>query len=197
MRQYVLPSLLVCFLLGAVHVLRSDETAAAHRASDIALIDMSKVFTSYHRFDALRQELQKEIEAGEVQAKQMLAEVASLKKEYQQAKKDKDSERAAELNAKISRATDEQAKFVKDTQKQFIKKESELYRTIYAEISSLVMAYCKERRIKLVMRFSSEEVVEPNAEPAKVLKSLNRHIVYEEGLDITDEILRRANMAAK
>lgn len=196
MRQYVLPSLLVCVLLGTVHVLRSDETAATRTASDIALIDMAKVFKSYARFEELREELKKEIAAAEILGKEMQAEVASLKRAHEAAKKAKDYEQAEKLDNKLSRATEEQTKFVKDTQKQFVKKEAEVYRTVYAEISELVKAYCQEKRIKLVMRFASDGIPEANAEASEILQSMNRQVVYEEGLDITDEIIRRANKAA-
>ena len=69
-------------------------------------------------------------------------------------------------------------------------KEAKIYLTAYREVESVVKDYCKEKGIKLVIRQQNSSLDE-NQPAQEILKALNRIVIYEDGLDITDEIQKR------
>jgi small-conductance mechanosensitive channel len=69
-------------------------------------------------------------------------------------------------------------------------KEAKIYLTAYREIESVVKEYCKEKGIKLVIRQQSTSLDE-NQPAQEIVKALNRLVIYEDGLDITDDIRTR------
>lgn len=202
MKPFVLPLLLVCMLLGTVHVLRSEEGAAPRNASDVAVIDMDAVFKSNHHFEELRSQLKNDIEACETQANKMVPPIESLKREHRLAREAKDFDKSEELAVKLSRATDEHKKYVKDSQERFFKQEAEIYRTVDAEIVDVIKAYCQERAIKLVLQVKAPSFQGAPKEYAAIRKQVTREVVYAEGrdvadLDITGEIIRRVSSLQK
>lgn len=69
-------------------------------------------------------------------------------------------------------------------------KEAKLYLTAYREVESVVKEYCKEKGIKLVIRQQTTSLDE-NQPAQEIVKALNRLVIYEDGLDITDDIRER------
>lgn len=66
-------------------------------------------------------------------------------------------------------------------------KEAKIYLSAYQDIEGVVKAYCKERGIKLVIRQQTTSL-EENQPAQEIIKALNRIVVYEDGLDITEAI---------
>ena len=58
---------------------------------------------------------------------------------------------------------------------------------IYRVAAREIAAYAQSHRIDLVIRHNSEPL--NDEDPQKLLQSLNREVVYENKLDITDEII--------
>jgi Skp family chaperone for outer membrane proteins len=72
------------------------------------------------------------------------------------------------------------------------KKEVAVYLEFFRQLDAETSKYAKAHGIKLVLR--QYETSYDDAQPIPdVLKALNRTILYEEGLDITDEILKALN----
>jgi Skp family chaperone for outer membrane proteins len=69
-------------------------------------------------------------------------------------------------------------------------KEAKLYLTAYRDVESVVKEYCKEKGIKLVIRQQTTSLDE-NQTAQEIVKALNRLVIYEDGLDITDDIKKR------
>jgi Skp family chaperone for outer membrane proteins len=69
-------------------------------------------------------------------------------------------------------------------------KEAKLYLTAYRDVESVVKDYCKEKGIKLVIRQQTTSLDE-NQTAQEIVKALNRLVIYEDGLDITDDIKNR------
>jgi Skp family chaperone for outer membrane proteins len=169
----------------------ADEGTAppAVQPTRVALLDLARVFKNHDRFKQKSAELRSEVEQAERQLKARKAELQAaadslqaLPKESSQAKKleEQITSDSAELNGSVLRQ-----------KKQFIEKEAAIYLECHREVMAEVERYAKERGINLVMRFNSD-LFDP-ADPQGIQKELNRTVLYQDGIDITDEILHAVN----
>ena len=75
------------------------------------------------------------------------------------------------------------------------KQESTIYLAFYRTVDDEVAKYAKAKGLKLVLR-QQDSSLDENQPLAELLKSLNRSIIYQDGLDITDEILKALDARA-
>jgi len=114
--------------------------------------------------EKLQQKL-KELELGSPAFERTQAEVAEKKMEWEQ--------------------------FRTKGQKKFIAIEAEIYRVVYQDISQRVQRYADARGIRLVIRAQVEG--DFPKDPKEVVTFLQRQIIYQNGLDISDDIIRLIN----
>lgn len=164
--------------------------AAATPATDtlphrVALIDMAYVFKNYKKFEVLREDLKAEVTAGEEIAKAKAEEIRNL-----QAKMKTYTETSPEYSkaeGELAKKSAEFEAFRRAAQRDFLKKESQIYHTVYMDVSDLVAKYAKHYNYTLVMRFSREDLDTENAQ--KLIEGMNRQVVYyRDQDDITDEV---------
>ena len=70
-------------------------------------------------------------------------------------------------------------------------KEAQLYYNTYLEVQSVVASFAKQNNITLVLRFDSSPIDQTNR--ASVSAGVNRFIVYQNSLDITELITKQVN----
>jgi hypothetical protein len=85
--------------------------------------------------------------------------------------------------------------FVVTERSQLQKKEMAVYLDFFRKLDAEISKYAKEHRLKLVLR-QSETSLEDNQTLPDAMKALNRTILFDEGLDITDDILKALNATA-
>lgn len=183
----------VVFGAGIVFV---PQTALAQPPAEstphkIALIDMAMVFKNYKKFEDMRESLKVEITATEEKVKQDMEVLKSLQAtlkatvEGSPAYKEKEQELA-------SKAADMQA-FQQVQQREFLRKESQIYKAIYAEVTDAVTKYAQYYNFTLVMRFKRDELPE-NDNPQEVISRMNGTVIYHRPQDdITDAVLEYLN----
>jgi Skp family chaperone for outer membrane proteins len=174
-------------------VVRGDGAAApaTDEPHKIALIDMARVFKQYKKFEALREDLKGELTKSEDRFKAM-AEV--IKKETVELKGFKEgSEEYARVEKSLLTHTSQTDAFRKSQQRELIRKEAQIYKQIYLEVSDAVEKYATHFHITLVLRFSAEDLgTEQN--PEDVMRGLNRQVVYyRPSEDITNAICEFLN----
>lgn len=166
----------------------ADPTGAKRDAAQptrIALVDMAKVFKSSRLFETRRDVLKREIMESEETAKSMLVALQQMKKRYDAL--DKGAEERDELEKQLKIKFTELETYRKDESARFLKKESEIYLEVYDVVSSEVANHARAHGIDLVIRFNIEPI--KDEDPKKLLQNMNRQVIYENGLDITDEII--------
>ena len=83
--------------------------------------------------------------------------------------------------------------FRKGAQMKFLRRESEIYKTVYLEVSDAVKQYCEYYEITLVIRFNREPL-ETASSPQDVLSRLNKQVVFNRPEDdITTAVLDYLN----
>ena len=166
----------------------ADPTEAKPGAANparIALVDMAKVFKTSRMFETKREALKREITESEESAKSMLAVLQQMKKKYDTL--DKGTEERDELEKQLKIKSAEFEAFRKDLSAKFVKKESKIYLEVYDAVTTEVSNYARANDIDLVIRHQSDPI--NDEDPQKLLQNMNRQIVYENGLDITEEII--------
>lgn len=159
--------------------------AASTLPHKVALIDMAYVFKNYKKFEVLREDLKLEVGQGEETAKAKAEEIKSLQakmKAFQES-----SPEYTKAEEQLAKKSAEFEAFRRAAQRDFLKKESQIYHTVYMDVADMVSRYAKHYNYTLVMRFSREDLDTENAQ--KLIEGMNRQVVYyREEDDITDTV---------
>ncbi len=78
--------------------------------------------------------------------------------------------------------------------REFLEQEAKVYYGIYREIEDSVAVFAERNRIGLVLRYSGDEM-KPD-DRASVLQGVNRPVVFQRNLDITQHVLNQLNAGA-
>lgn len=176
----------VAFQSPAVFAQAKADAAAAASPHKVALIDMAFVFKNYKKFDALREDLKQDITESEERAKLMVEKLQAVQKEMREFKEGSDE--FAQREKTLAKMQAEFETFRRGAQRDMLKKESQLYHTVYLEITDAVKKYAEFYKYTLVIRFNREELDSEN--PQNLLQGMNRQVVYHRtDDDITQKIL--------
>jgi Skp family chaperone for outer membrane proteins len=167
---------------------------AADPALPIALVNVDRILKEYKplndNLDPLKAEA-KELEA-KVQVRQAELEAAGNQiRQIQPGSPD-----FQRLQIQFVRMQTDLQRFIAEGRNALQKKESTTYLTFFRQLDVEISKYAKANGFKLVLRQYETSFDDGQSLP-DVAKALNRTILYEEGLDITDPILKALNVAAK
>ena len=151
----------------------------------IAVIDMAFVFKKSKLFEQSKEALKLKIADANDVAKKMVTEIQQLTQKSMSL--DKDSEERKELEIRLKRKTKEFEEIKKEGSRTFLKEESEIYLKVYRIAEKEVASYAQAHKIDLVIRFQRDDIDESN--PQTMLQNLSRQVVYQNSLDISDEII--------
>jgi Skp family chaperone for outer membrane proteins len=168
-------TILFAGLFWAPGVVFGQDERAVDRPHRIGLIDMARVFKSYKKFEALRDELKGDLQKSEDKFKQMAEQIRREQNELKQYKEGTDEYTKTENL--IVRHTTQAETYRKTTQRDLVRREAQIYKTIYLEVADAVQKYARLKNYTLVLRFSSDEV-EASENPEDVMRGLNRQVVY-------------------
>ena len=174
---------------GAAAAPRAATAAAGPTGTNVAVIDVAQIFKKHNRFNAAMQDIKKDIEdfdtfvRGEQNKMKALAEQLQTFKQGSLEYKQKEEE--------IARMTSEMQVKIGLKRKEFLEQEARVYYHVYKEIEQSVQNFSIRNRIGLVMRYNGAEMKEDDR--ASVLQGVNRAVVYQQGLDITQYILEDLN----
>ncbi len=167
--------------------------AANRTPSRVGLIDMAKVFEGYTRFKVLREELAAEIEKSDAEARVMVEKMQAMQKEVQENGFQPGSPEYEAAEKRILDARGEFEAFRAATQRKLARRESEMFKTIYADTTSMIKKYAEYADYTVVIRFDSKDI-EDDTPPAEAVQRMNKQVVYHRGEnDITEVVLQSLN----
>jgi outer membrane protein len=184
-------------LLVVSETIQGQQSAAPAAAETVphkvGLIDMAEVFKEYQKFKTLREALQSEIEQSDSKAKAMIEEMRQLQEQLQSGQLKQDSPEYKNIEQTlISRKSDLET-FRQVQQRDFLRKESEIYKQVYLEVQDAVNKYAAYYHYTLIMRFNRTKVEEAE-NPQEVIQSMNRQVVFHRtNDDITKPVLDYLN----
>lgn len=180
------PFLKVSVLLVMLVSIATGLSTSAIAQTNVALVDVGKIFKSHPVFGQQLEALRQEAEQFKVETRQMqqaLMQEASVLKNYEQ-----DS---AEFKAEESRLAQKSAAREvqqRSVMRDLMKKEAQLHFDTYNEIKQVIADYAQQSGIRMVMRYNSMPL-DPSV-PASIMQKVNGSIVFHTNQkDITDEIL--------
>lgn len=162
--------------------------AGAHR---IAVVDIGYIFKMHAGFKMKKADLESQMKAASDRLKQEQEALRKMAQDLQ--KMPPGTEQYKQLEEEIARRNaDLQIRFQLQD-KEFARKEATIYHTVYAEIEQEVDYLAKHNGLDAVLRFNGD-TVDPD-QPAQVMRNVNKLVVwFNEGLDVTPEVLRRLNV---
>ena len=168
--------------------------AAAAEPFPVALVNMDRLFKNYQPLlDKLApvreavQELEKTLQLRSTE----LETVASQLRKTQPGTADfsRLQQQAAKLQADLQQ-------FVNQERAAHQKREAGVILAFHRDLDLVIRRYAKDHGIKLVLR-QQDNSLDENQSLQDIVKAVNRGILYEEDLDITDEILVALDARAK
>ena len=192
--------LFVCFAVAAASAgfarapLSAQEKAAPAAASathQVGLIDMAHVFKNYDKFKSMTEEMQAAAKQAQDDATTMVEDMKKIQATMQgltEGSPDYIKNETAILTLQTQLES-----FRKVQQREFLRKEAEIYKTVYMEVQEAVQKYAKYYKYTLVLRFNRQSVDDAE-NPQEIITSMNRQVVhYREQDDLTDPILKFLN----
>jgi len=158
----------------------------------LAVVDISYIFKNHGPFKAKMDAMKKDVQAAENRLRQERQEIGKLQEKLETFKpgtpdyKELDEQvakRKADFNLKATQQ-----------RKGFLEREAKIYFETNLEVSDAVKYYAQRHNIGLVVRFNGDPV-DPNRRE-DVLRAINRPVVYQNGIDITPDILRELHSRA-
>lgn len=166
----------------------------ASAQSNVALVDVGKVFEAHPRFSQELQQLKVEADQFKANSVQLREQMAAKSEKLKIYTPGSDEFRAAEtaLAQELARLEVEQ----RDLMRQLMQREAKLHFETYQQVKQLIQNYCQNQGVRLVLRHSDQElnVDDPNS----IMQQVNGNIVYyAPGRDITGAIIQQLNGSAR
>lgn len=170
--------------------------AACARADDslpIAILNMDRIFKTHQPL--LDQLAPAREEAKALQEKLQLrqAEIETVANQIRKA--EPGSPDFQRLQGQLLKLNGELRQLAETGQQTIQKKETTIYLAFYRTLDEEVAKYAKAKGLKLVLR-QQDSSLDEKQPVQEILKSLNRGIIYQDGLDITDDILKALDARA-
>jgi Skp family chaperone for outer membrane proteins len=153
----------------------------------IGLVNIEKIAQQYKPFQSQVAAMQEEAKELQSSATLKQSELEAIRNDLRKAVQG--SAEFQKLQNQFLRLDRELKAFVQEGQQKFRDKELKLSLSLHREIEQVLKPYCKAKGLRLVVRTHNGSLDE-NQNPQQILQALNRGVLYEEGLDITDDVLK-------
>lgn len=167
--------------------LNADDSKPA--TNDIAVVDLMKVFAAHKGLQAKNEELRRDFERVNEELKSLQEAAQKLQVEFNAAKKG--SAEAQRLELEYKKKIEEWTKRQQEWQKKFFEATTANNMAVYQLVNEEVVRIAEARGFRLVMNFTSESV--DQKDPQKQQLILARQVLYQNGLDITDDVIAAFN----
>jgi Skp family chaperone for outer membrane proteins len=174
-------------LFAAASLLWAHQTVRAAEPQAIALVNVDRIFKTHkpllEKLEPLKAEA-KELEQT-VQGRQ--AELDTVISQLRRTPMGTPEHQRLQIQA--VKLQNELQQFINTQRQDLQKKEAAVYLSFYRELDGEITKYAKAHGLKLVLR-QHETSLDENQPLSEILKAVNRTILYEDALDITDEIIK-------
>jgi len=168
--------------------LNAEESRAA-APQEIAVVDLAKVFAGYKAFQSDNEELKREVQHVQEESRAMLATGNKLGEELKLHKQG--TAEHTRILKEIQAKADAFKKHNEESQKHLTEKQATLNLKNYYAVNEEIQRIAAARGFKLVVNYASDPI-DPK-DLSKTMQVLNRQVLYQNGLDITEDVLQAVN----
>lgn len=168
--------------------------ASADETLPIALVNMDRIFKTYKPLQDKLAPIKEGVQDLEKKAQLRQIELETVVTQLR--KSQPGSPEFNRLQQQAAKLQTELQQFVAKERDALQKQEAGVLLDMYRQVDDEIKKYAKAKGLKLVIR-QQDSSLDENQPLAEILKTLNRGIVYEDGLDITDEILKALDARAQ
>lgn len=181
----------VCFGMHGFFV----EAQQGSSASRFAVIDISHIFKNHAGFKQQMEEMKREVEAFEASLRDRGKQIEQLRNQLKAY--NSGTPPYKQVEEQIAKVAAEGQAQTQLKRKDFLEREAKIYYSTYMEITRAVEQFAERNNISLVVRFNSAPI--NSGDGNSVLEGVNRAVVYQKNLNITDYVLKmlNSNMARK
>ena len=151
----------------------------------IAVVDISYIFKEYSRFKAQIDAMKTEVQVVETRLRTDRQEIAKSEERLKQFKPGTPDYK--KLDEQVSRRKADFNLSATRDRKDFMEREAKIYHQTYLEVSQAIAFYAQRHNIGLVLRFNGDPI--EDAERTTVLRQINKPVIFQNGIDITPDIL--------
>jgi hypothetical protein len=191
-RVHPLVAGLISLGLSLPGVAQQPVRSAGPTGTNVAVLDINEVFEKNLRFKAEMDQIRDEIknyEAAVVEKRKQANALNEKLGEYQPGSPEYKS-----VETQLAQMAADMQVEMAMKKKEFMEHEARVYYATYMETVRQVSDFAAKYDIGLVLRFNGEDI-DPK-ERASVLQGVNRAIVYQRNLNITEQILQELNRGA-
>lgn len=161
--------------------------------AQVGLIDMAHVFKNSYKFISLTEALQNEIEGADAEAKGLVQKIQQLQGQLVSGNLKSDSEESQRIEEQIVKSKAELETFKRVSQQKFLRKEADIYKTVYLDVEDAVRRYATYYKYTLVLRFD-RGALQRDDDPRDVMNGMNRQVIHHRTQDdMTDPVLKFLN----
>ena len=195
-------SLLIVFPLAITAVGQNSQQSASKSANvlhfKIAVIDMGKVFDKYGWFKSETERMNETVKAAEISLKQEHQRI--LKMQEQLGTYNPGTPEFKKLDEQIA-AAKATFKLKMDRQRKEIQSQTtDRVHRAYTDIEAAVKDYARTKQLAMVLKYRSKAVdLDPSKPmlPGEVKNSLANPIIFQNNIDITDDVISMLNRGAQ
>ena len=175
------------FIAAALVTTISAQDKPAENPFPIGLVNIDKIVQQYKAFQKQVATLQEEGKELQSSATLKQSELQAVGNDLQ--KTMQGSPEFQKLQNQFGRLQRELQTFVQEGQQKYRDKELKLSLSLHRELDQVLKPYCKAKGLQLVVRTNNNSLDE-NQNSQQILQTLSRGVLYEDGLDITDDVLK-------
>lgn len=194
MKRFTL-SLSLVVLTAAFFSMNSTASAqppAENVPHRVGVVDMGHIFKNYKRLTDMMNSLKTEVTKTDQQAQAMVAAMQQKKEQLKQLKQGTPA--YTTLESQLLQDKNAFDTFRQVAQLDFARKEVQIYREVYLEVTQAVEKYAAYYKYTLVIRFSRDEVSDTDNPKEVVNRIASQQIIYHRAEDdITGSILDYLN----
>jgi len=180
-------SLAGCLLVIAAIAPVSAQEKPAETPLPIGLVNIEKIAQQYKPFLKQIAELQEQTKELQSSVTLKQSELQGVGTELQKAAQG--TAEFQKLQNQYVRLQRELQTFAQEGQQKIRDKDFKNSLALHRELDQVLKPYCKAKGLKLVVRIQNSSLDE-NQNPQQILQAINRAVLYEDGLDITDDVLK-------
>jgi len=153
--------------------------------TSVAVIDLGEVFKNHPRLESQLEGIKSQVDSFQAVLRQEQQKLQGLSDELKTLKPGTETYRAKEKEYANLQA--ELSVLVRQRKREMAEQEAQIHYQAYQEIRDHVARFCQKYGIQLVVRFDREAIDPSN--PQDVLAGLNRPVIFQNSLDITNHII--------